>query len=40
MWSLDTFFWRIPATKEFFETLETKASVTEAKDAKKLPRVK
>ena len=40
MWSLDGFFWRIPATREFFDTLETKPKVTEAKNAKKLSRVK
>lgn len=40
MWSLDGFFWRIPATREFFDTLETKPKVTEVKNAKKLSRVK
>lgn len=40
MWSVDGFFWRTPATREFFETLETKPRVTEANDAKKLPLVK
>jgi ATP-binding cassette, subfamily B, beta-glucan exporter len=40
MWVFDGFFWRTPATAEFFETLETRPSVIDAKDAKKLPRVK
>ncbi len=39
MWSLDGFFWRIPATREFFETLEMRPLVTEMNNAKILSRV-